>query len=229
MPVGWSVGIWARAVKVASLLHSGINWAIVIKVQECSGSDFYSANSQEPFTLPLAGQLHTLCTVYDTQNHRIAESQNRLSWEGSTRIKSNSWPSIGHPNNPTCAWDLVQTLFELFQAWDCDHCPREPVPVPNHPNMQTSWHSHTADMGIPADMGTQCLEHFIPAQPAEGQHAESPAVPLVLNSEPRVLHILQEHTSPFGSRVTIHPGLPQGPEQELWSWMLVMTNVEVSK
>ena len=27
----------------------------------------------------------------------------------------------------------VQTILELWQAWCHDHCPGEPVPVPNHP------------------------------------------------------------------------------------------------
>lgn len=66
MPVGWSVGIWARGVQVA-LIQIDLNWVILIEVWECSGNDFYSANSQESFTLSLAGQLQTLSTVYCTQ------------------------------------------------------------------------------------------------------------------------------------------------------------------
>lgn len=49
------------------LIQADVNWAILIKVWECSWNDTYSANSQESFTLSLAGQLQNLSTVYCTQ------------------------------------------------------------------------------------------------------------------------------------------------------------------
>lgn len=69
--------------------------------------------------------------THKTAEHKekMAESQNSLSLKGTTRIiRSNSWPSTGHTNNPTLR--ALSRHFLRSVRFDAPHFPGEPVPCP---------------------------------------------------------------------------------------------------
>lgn len=88
-------------------------------------------SSHSTFTLHRTSETLTLAV----QRYWKVESQNMLSWKGSIRIiESISWLFTRQPQESyQMPESAVQKLLVLCHAWCCDHFPREPVPVTNHP------------------------------------------------------------------------------------------------
>lgn len=60
----------------------------------------------------------------------MTASQNMLSRKGPTRAIKVQLLAQEFPHVPE---SIVQMLLELCQAWCCDHCSGQPVPVSDHP------------------------------------------------------------------------------------------------
>lgn len=114
----------------------------------------------------------TCCIIKTMQ---VIESYNILNWKHpASIIESSPWLHKGPPKNQIRDWEHCQDTWTPA-AWSCDHCPWEPVPVPNHPLSE----EHFPNLKLSPPLTQPHAVPSVPVAVTERRAQRCPSTPLM--------------------------------------------------